>query len=206
MRRRDLTAALFVLGAASLAGCNQDMADQPKDKPYRASQVFPDGTIMRPPVPGTVARPVEQAAAGYAAPAVPAGRTVRSAAPPMPAVMDTALLERGRDRFAIFCAPCHGGTGDGRGMIVERGFPAPPSFHIARLRKAPARHFYDVITNGYGNMYAYDARVEPADRWAIAAYIRALQASQNFPARDLPPDEQAKLDAAATPSGPRGEQ
>ena len=103
------------------------------------------------------------------------------------------LIERGQERFDIFCAPCHGRVGDGDGMIVERGFPRPPSYHIDRLRNAPTRHFYDVITEGYGARYSYAARVPPADRWAIVAYIRALQLSQDTAAGSLPADVRARL-------------
>ncbi len=104
-----------------------------------------------------------------------------------------ALLERGQERFRIYCTPCHSELGDGHGMIVQRGFPPPPSYHIDRLRQAPVQHFYDVITNGYGAMYSFAERVQPADRWAIAAYIRALQRSQNASVADVPPDQKGAL-------------
>ena len=102
------------------------------------------------------------------------------------------LLARGQERYGIYCSPCHGLSGNGDGMIVRRGFPAPPSYHSARLRAAPAKHFFDVITNGYGVMYSYAARVEPRDRWAIVAYIRALQESRNAKLADIP-DLRSKL-------------
>lgn len=101
-----------------------------------------------------------------------------------------ALLERGQERFRIYCTPCHSKLGDGNGMVVQRGFPPPPSYHIDRLRQAPVRHLYDVITNGYGAMYSFAERVQPADRWAIVAYIRALQRSQHATVADLPADQQ----------------
>ena len=104
------------------------------------------------------------------------------------------VLARGRERFDIYCAPCHGRTGEGNGMIVQRGFPVPPSFHIDRLREAPVGHFVDAITRGYGIMYSYAARVAPADRWAIAAYIRALQLSREATVADLTPEQRAKLE------------
>jgi mono/diheme cytochrome c family protein len=104
-----------------------------------------------------------------------------------------ALLERGRQRFDIYCAPCHSKVGDGRGMIVERGFPQPPSYYIERLEKAPNQHFCDVITNGYGAMYSYADRVAPEDRWAITGYIRALQASASAQIADVPPDKRQAL-------------
>ncbi len=104
-----------------------------------------------------------------------------------------ALLERGQEQFRIFCTPCHSELGDGNGMIVQRGFPHPPSYHSATLRAAPVQHFYDVITHGWGIMYSFSARVKPADRWAIAAYIRALQLSQQASADDLPPEQRNLL-------------
>ena len=103
------------------------------------------------------------------------------------------MLARGQDRFNIFCSPCHGRLGDGDGMIVRRGFRPPPSYHIERLRKAPVGHFYDVITHGFGSMYDYAARVAPRDRWAIIAYIRALQFSQSATLADVPAQERAQL-------------
>ncbi len=111
----------------------------------------------------------------------------------VPPPVTLALLQRGQDRFRIFCTPCHSELGDGHGMIVQRGFPAPPSYHIARLREAPVEHFYDVMTNGYGAMYSFAYRIEPVDRWAIAAYIRALQRSQSATVADLTPDQRTAL-------------
>jgi mono/diheme cytochrome c family protein len=113
--------------------------------------------------------------------------------PPAPPQVTMALLERGQQRFDIYCAPCHSRAGDGHGMIVARGFPAPPSYYIDRLEKAPIQHFYDVITNGYGAMYSYAERVAPTDRWAIIAYIRALQASANAQITEVPPDMRQTL-------------
>ncbi|HJT06952.1 MAG TPA: cytochrome c, partial [Stellaceae bacterium] len=110
---------------------------------------------------------------------------------PFPATAQ--VLERGQQRFNVYCSPCHGEAGDGNGMIVQRGFPRPPSYHIDRLRQAPSQHFYDVISNGYGAMYSYAARVAPADRWAIVAYIRALQASQNATLAQVPENERSAL-------------
>lgn len=129
---------------------------------------------------------VQPKAGAYSADALlvtPAQDTVEwGDAPQHPPPLTLALLQRGQERFRIDCTPCHSELGDGHGMIVQRGFPAPPSYHIDRLREAPTQHFYDVITHGYGAMYSFAGRVAPADRWAIAAYIRALQLSQHPPA------------------------
>ena len=125
----------------------------------------------------------------------PAGIVARDDQPePIPAPpLTLALVQRGRERFDIACAPCHGRAGDGHGMIVSRGFPAPSAFAIDRLRAAPAQHFYDVITQGYGAMFSYAERVAPRDRWAIAAYIRALQASDNARLADVPAEQRQRL-------------
>ncbi len=114
-----------------------------------------------------------------------------------PFPITAAVLDRGRERFNIFCAPCHSPTGNGDGMVVRRGFRRPPSYHIERLRRAPAGHFFDVITNGYGAMYSYADRVPVRDRWAIVAYIRALQLSQGATIEDVPPGERARLQSGA---------
>lgn len=143
----------------ALAGCWQDMDDQPKDVAYDPSRAWSDGASTRPIVAGTVARQAPLRAAALAEP---------------PAVTP-ALLARGRERFDVFCSPCHGLDGTGDGRVVERGFPPPPSYLSARLRAAPPEHFLAVIEDGFGVMYPYGDRVEPADRWAILAYIRALQ-------------------------------
>lgn len=113
--------------------------------------------------------------------------------PPPPPRVTLALLERGQQRFDIYCSPCHSRVGDGNGMIVQRGFPNPPSYFIARLMTAPNQHFYDVITHGYGAMFPYAVRVAPADRWAIIAYIRALQASENAKLADVPARKRQSL-------------
>jgi mono/diheme cytochrome c family protein len=175
--------ALTVPIALLLAGCDQDMADQPRYDPLEASSQFADGMSARTPVSGTVARDADLA---------PAPQAI-----PTPVTME--MLQRGRERFDIFCAPCHGRSGDGRGVIVRHGFPAPPSYHQDALRQAPDRHFYDVISNGYGAMYSYAARVPPADRWAIVAYIRALQVSRDVPLAALPANLRAKLQAGPSP-------
>ncbi|TPM34642.1 cytochrome c [Mesorhizobium sp. B2-3-4] len=164
-----------------IAGCKQDMADQPRYDPLEGSKQFADGMSARTPVEGTVTRDADLA----------------TTPDKIPYPITMALLQRGQQRFDIFCSPCHGRTGDGHGMVVQRGFPAPPSYHQDALRNAPDRHFYDVISNGYGAMYPYGARVPPADRWAIVAYIRTLQYSRYAPVGALPGTLRAKLDADA---------
>lgn len=125
--------------------------------------------------------------------AVPAGTVEYGSQKPRVPPLTLALIERGQERYRIYCAPCHSELGDGRGMIVERGFPPPPSFHIDRLRKAPPQYFYDVITHGLGVMYSFADRVEPNDRWAIVAYIRALQRSEDASPADRPAPERKAL-------------
>lgn len=142
----------------ALAACGQNMVQQARYDDYEPSALFADGKTMQAPPEGTVARDT-------------AKRNARGARPPM----TLALVERGRERYGIYCSVCHGARGDGDGIVPDRGFPRPPSYHSARLRAAPDAHFVDVIGNGYGVMYSYADRVDPADRWAIAAYIRALQ-------------------------------
>ncbi|HEY6863916.1 MAG TPA: cytochrome c [Burkholderiales bacterium] len=192
-----LACALAVVLA--LAGCERigrNMYDQPRDKPLRPSPLFPDGSSSRPGVPGTVARS-EGVLSGTSSGRAGADEALRRAAAEraqsLPKPVTTAMLRRGRERFDIYCAPCHSPVGDGDGMVARRGFPHPPSYHVERLRAAPDRHFYDVITNGHGVMASYANRVEPEDRWAIVAYIRALQRSQWAAESDVPPDELARL-------------
>jgi mono/diheme cytochrome c family protein len=124
---------------------------------------------------------------------IPAGIVGYRSRPVVPPPVTLALLQRGQERYRIYCTPCHSELGDGRGMVVQRGFPSPPSYHIQRLREAPVEHFYDVITNGHGAMYSFAARVQPLDRWAIAAYIRALQRSQETKQADLTAEQKAAL-------------
>jgi mono/diheme cytochrome c family protein len=224
--------AAFLLAALTLAlgGCERtfrDMYDQPRYKPLGASGLWADGRASRPDVAGTVAHS-EGALAGSSsgrlgavapAPAVAAADTIRearragdsapAAAPGLhPPAMTPALLDRGRNRFDIFCAPCHSIAGDGDGVVARRGFPHPPSFHTDALRAASDEHFYAVITDGYGAMHSYATRVETADRLAIVAYIRALQLSQHAPLAALSEDERSRLEASsssgrAAPAAPR---
>ncbi len=193
--------ALVLILSALLAGCERglhEMYDQPRYAPLTPSSLFADGNSSRPQVPGTVPYSAGAAAGSSSgregtlpAPAATAAAAPSGYANPLP--ITAALLARGRERFDIYCAPCHGRSGDGAGMIVRRGFPSPPSYHADRLREAPDRHFYDVITYGYGAMYPYADRVAPEDRWAITAYIRALQLSQHAPASMLSAAELQRL-------------
>lgn len=183
--------ALAAVTGLFLASCRSDMHVQPRYNPLDGSQFFDDGRSARPEVPGTVAR-------GHLRidKHLYEGKVDGKEAETFPFPITRAVLERGRNRFNIYCTPCHGLTGEGRGMIVQRGFPSPPSYHIDRLRQAPPGHFYGVITNGFGAMYSHAARIAPEDRWAIAAYIRALQLSQHATIADVPAPERAKLEAA----------
>ncbi len=173
----------------TLSACRQDMYNQPKAKSYSESNFFRDGTS---------ARPIPAHAVEYRQPreneAYHTGLTNGLLVARLPVPLTPELLQRGRERFDIYCAVCHGLAGDGNGEVVERGFPAPPTFQSRRLRQAPIGHFYDVMTNGYGVMYSYASRVDPNDRWAIAAYIRALQLSQRASVGDLSPNDQRSLE------------
>ncbi len=176
--------------AMAAVGCRRDMFQQPFSKPLEPSDFFRDNHMAsRPLVANTVARGHLNADDAFYR-----GKIRTNLVETFPFPVTREVLERGRERFNIYCSPCHGQTGEGNGMIVQRGFPAPPSYHIDRLRQAPVGHFYDVITQGYGVMYSYAERVEPADRWAIAAYIRVLQQSQNARLADVPSGERAKLE------------
>jgi mono/diheme cytochrome c family protein len=195
-----VAAPLLLVGL--LAGCErarQDMYDQPRYKPNAASPLFADGASARPLPFGTVPH-ARGAFAGSSGGRVGTAAVLQDlqaeAAQAMPYPVDMQLLRRGQERFSIYCVPCHSPAGDGDGMVVRRGFPAPPTFHGDRLRTVPDRHIYDVITQGYGIMYPYADRVEPPDRWAIVAYIRALQLSQHAEAATLPDSLRGRLPAA----------
>ncbi|MBA3943320.1 MAG: cytochrome c [Herpetosiphonaceae bacterium] len=180
-----------IFALAVLVGCGPNMQRQPRYQPYDASQFFPDGTSSRPLEADTVSREnLHTDTLRYT------GKINGKLADTFPLPVTRDLLTRGHERYGIYCAPCHGPLGDGNGVIVQRGFSQPPSFHTDTLRNAPAGLFFDVITNGYGLMYPYAARVQPDDRWAIAAYIRALQLSQHATLHDVPPDQQPKLQEA----------
>lgn len=161
-----------------LAGCDQNMDEQPRYSEYARAPLF-RGSVLRRPPENTVARDdLEREKASNTKP-----------------VLSAELLARGRERFGIFCSPCHGAGGDGTGMVVQRGMPRPTSYHDDRLRTAEDQYFFDVITNGHGAMYSYAVRVPPADRWAIVAYIRALQLSRQASLDDVPADERARLES-----------
>jgi mono/diheme cytochrome c family protein len=178
------------LGAA--AGCRQDMHDTPRFEPLEKSDFYADKRSERPLIDGTVARGQLRADDAYYTGKVngtPIDKT------PMPVTKE--LLARGQDRYNVYCAPCHSKTGMGDGMVVRRGFKQPPSMHDPRLRMQPVGYFYDVVTKGFGQMPDYAAQIAPPDRWAVAAYLRALQISQHATVADVPDADRGKLDAGA---------
>jgi mono/diheme cytochrome c family protein len=176
-----------------LTGCRQDMHNQPKYEPLEASELFADGTSARTPVAGTVARDQLRESTQLYRGMEADGSFVAQ----IPVPVTEALVSRGRERFNIYCSPCHGRTGDGQGMIVQRGFKSPASFHIERLRQTQDGYFYDVVTNGFGQMSSYASQIKPEDRWAVVAYVRALQLSRQVPAGLLSEEERQRLAAAA---------
>jgi mono/diheme cytochrome c family protein len=201
LRRLAPPVLAVLLGIAG--GC--DMVDHGRLKPLEESDFFPNQMASRPIIDGTVARGHANVDFAYYTGKDASGKYITE----LPVPLTRALLERGQQRFAIYCTPCHGLSGgetnpgdsrfgEGNGMVVARGFTAPPSFHLERLREAPVGHFYDVITHGWGAMYSYNERVQPADRWAIVAYIRALQLSQHAEYSQVPPGELEKLNKANT--------
>ncbi len=172
------------------------MHNSPKAIPLRESVFFKNGSSARPLVEDTVARGTLQDDVTFFT-----GKNGAAEVDALPFPLTAELLDRGEQRYNIYCAPCHGPTGRADGMVVRRGYRPPPSFHIDRLRQVPIGHFYDVMTNGFGAMPDYRAQIAPRDRWAIAAYIRALQLSQNAAAADLSPEERQKLSQPAQPEG-----
>jgi mono/diheme cytochrome c family protein len=197
---------LFVAaGMAVLAGCRQDMHDQPKFIPLRSSEFYTDRRSARYPVPGAIPQvddksvDKEQLDPNSYFLTGKHGNTYGNELPSdLPFKVDTPggrqeILARGQERYTIYCTPCHSELGDGNGMIVQRGYKRPPSFHVQRLKNAPLGWFYDVISNGFGGMPDYAAQVKPADRWAIAAYIRALQLSQSATEADVAQGDREKL-------------
>jgi len=183
---------LLVL-ALLAAGCRQDMHDQPKYKPLRESDFFADKRASRPLVAGTVARGSLREDALLYTGKLESGMPTDQ----LPVPVTPELLDRGRVQFQTYCTPCHGRTGAGDGMVVQRGFKRPSSYHVNRLRMMPVGYFYDVITNGFGAMSDYSAQVTVKDRWAIAAYVRVLQLSQYAPVGVVPASARAALEPAA---------
>ena len=171
-----------------VSGCRQDMHDQPKYIPLRQSAFFNDARSARPVVEGTIARgQLRDDELLYS------GKVNGADAAMFPMPIDAVVMARGQQRFNIYCAPCHGRTGQGDGMVVRRGYRRPPSLHQDRLRNAPAGHFFDVMTNGFGAMPDYAAQIRAEDRWAIIAYIRALQLSEHASLADVPAADRSRL-------------
>lgn len=183
--------AITALCALASSGCDrmrQDMATQPKNRPLSPSDFFRDGRSERPLLENTVAR------GSLANDELLVAKDSNT----FPLPVDQALLERGQQRYGVFCTPCHGLQGDGNGMVALRGMKHPPSYHIDRLRESPNGYYYDVITNGFGQMYGYAAQIPPRDRWAIVAYVRALQLSRHARASELPAELREKLTSGDT--------
>ena len=173
---------LILLAVMSTVGCRIDMHMQPRYNPLAKSDFFADQRAARPLIAGTVARGEERADTYFYT-----GKNGSVLGDYMPFPVTKEVMRRGRERYNIYCSPCHSRLGDGNGFIPSRGFPKkPPSYHIERLVKAPIGHFFDVMTHGYGIMLDYSAQISPHDRWCIAAYIRALQLSQNATLADVP--------------------
>lgn len=179
----------WLLCLCALAGCRQDMHDQPRYKPLAKSDFFGDERSARPQVEGTVARGQLKEDTR-----LHTGKVGQDFSAELPFALDHALLDRGQERFAIYCSPCHGQLGRGDGIVVQRGFRnRPASFHDERLRGKPAGYFFDVISNGFGAMQDYSTSIAVRDRWAIVAYVRALQLSQNATIDDVPTEQRAAL-------------
>ena len=216
MKAHRLTASVAAAFVISISGCDRlDMYDQPRYEPLEESHFYADGLSARQPLEGTIPRGgLREDTAYYTGRNDPISVTVTPAAAyrgifeRVPKRFDgefenvdraelrLAMLERGRDRFDIYCSVCHGRLGEGNGMIVQRGFRPPPNYTIDRLRAAPAGHLFDVISNGIGAMASYASRIDVADRWAIVAYIRALQLSQHAGLDDVPSQLKSQLEAA----------
>jgi mono/diheme cytochrome c family protein len=192
MKNKPSLFAIAALCALGFAGCEntlrQDMANQPRQNPLSPSDFFADGRSERPALENTVVRGSIQDDALF----VPKDSNA------FPLQLTAELLERGQQRYGIFCTPCHGIQGDGMGMVATRGMKHPPSYHQDRLRQVPNGYLYDVITNGFGAMYGYSSQIPPRDRWAIVAYLRALQLSRNVPVGQLPAELREKLMAGGT--------
>ena len=186
--RLSILCVCLAVSMAALSACRQDMHDQPKYKPQAGSAFFADGRSNRPLLPGTIAR-------GRLGDDVllETGKENGEFSKVFPFEITADVLERGRSRYGIFCAPCHDDTGSGGGIVVQRGMKQPLSFHIDRLREAGPGYYFDVMTNGFGAMYDYSDRIKTQDRWAIAAYVRVLQRAQSAKLVDVPADKQQTL-------------
>lgn len=192
--RRPATLTVLMVLTLLLSACGRNMADQPKYLPYQESILFENRSSARPLIEGTVSRE-----RGGLSPAFLRGTDERGAflsEPPIELTFE--VLQRGQERYNIYCAPCHNYDGGGGGMVVQKGFPAPASFHEPRLQQADIGYIYAAITNGFGRMYSYASRIPPEDRWAISAYVRALQLSQSASLDDVP---EAWRDALADAEG-----
>lgn len=187
MSSRYSSLVLLLLTACGIAGCDntlrQDMANQPRVNPLAPSQFFDDGRSGRPIIDNTVVRGSVENDSLYE----PKDSNA------FPLALTRELLQRGQERYVIFCTPCHGLQGDGQGMVAMRGMKHPPSYHQERLRAEPNGYYFDVVTNGFGAMYGYSSQIPPRDRWAIIAYVRALQLSRNAPVGELPTELREKL-------------
>ncbi len=194
-RSRARLAALLVL-AVALVGCRQDLHDMPRFEPLEGSDMFANGAASRIPPAHTVARGQLNADTEKYTGANDAGEWVAE----LPIQATATVLERGEERYNIYCTPCHDRTGAGNGMIVQRGFKQPPSYHEERLRMMPVGYFFDVASNGYGQMSGYKAQISVEDRWAIAAHIRVLQRAAYAPYDALGSDDRARVDNAGQAS------
>ncbi len=192
MRLNTPCATLILFAALALTGCRQDMQDQPKLPPYRPSSFFDDDRSERPLIEGTVARGHLDADIELYTGMGPDGKPVDV----FPFAVTQEVMDRGRQRYDVYCAPCHDRTGSGNGMIVKRGYKQPPSYYSDQVRQLPNGKIYDVIARGFGAMPDYAAQIQPRDRWAIVAYVRALEASQSATLDDVPAADRGKLEAA----------
>ena len=196
MRNKFGLLTFVVAATVALAGCRQDMHDTPRYEVYEANPSFADGRASRNLPVGTVARGQLRDDDHLFT-----GKIDGFPAQTYPFAIGAAEMQRGRERFNIYCTPCHGLLGDGKGMVVERGLRQAASYHQERLQRAQPGYFFDVITNGFGAMQGYAEQIPPRDRWMIAAYIRALQLSQNASIDDVPAADRARLDQPAPPAG-----
>ena len=190
--RTNYRIGALVLLAAGLSACRQDMHDQPKYIPLRPSDFFLDGRSARPLSEGTIARGHLNDDPAFFTGKGSDGKLITY----FPIAVTKDVILRGQQRFNVYCSPCHDRTGSGNGMIVRRGYRRPPSYHTQRLIEQPDGHFFDVMTNGFGAMPDYAAQIQPQDRWAIVAYIRALQLSQQATINDVPADARGQLGGA----------